>query len=67
MEEIGDASEDEIKGFDSFIVGAPTWHTGASEQRSGTSWDEFLYNTLPNIEMEGKKVAVFGVGDQEVC
>jgi len=65
LEEIGDASEDEVKGFDSLIVGAPTWHTGADEQRSGTSWDDFLYDTLPNIDMTGKKVAVFGMGDQE--
>ena len=65
LEEIGDASEDEVKSFDSLIVGAPTWHTGADEQRSGTSWDDFLYDTLPNIDMEGKKVAVFGMGDQE--
>ena len=65
LEEIGDASEDEVKGFDSLIVGAPTWHTGADEQRSGTSWDDFLYDTLPNIDLDGKKVAVFGMGDQE--
>ena len=65
MEDIGDASEDEVKSYDSLIVGAPTWHTGADEQRSGTAWDDFLYDTLPNIDMEGKKVAVFGMGDQE--
>jgi flavodoxin I len=65
LEEIGDASESEVAGFDSLIVGAPTWHTGADEQRSGTSWDDFLYETLPNIDLEGKKVAVFGMGDQE--
>ena len=64
MEDIGDASEAEIKGFDSLIVGAPTWHTGADTQRSGTSWDDFLYDTLPGIDLEGKNVAVFGVGDQ---
>eukprot|EP00560_Eucampia_antarctica_P006107 CAMPEP_0197824786 /NCGR_PEP_ID=MMETSP1437-20131217/1997_1 /TAXON_ID=49252 ORGANISM="Eucampia antarctica, Strain CCMP1452" /NCGR_SAMPLE_ID=MMETSP1437 /ASSEMBLY_ACC=CAM_ASM_001096 /LENGTH=204 /DNA_ID=CAMNT_0043424551 /DNA_START=69 /DNA_END=683 /DNA_ORIENTATION=+ len=65
MEDIGDATEDEVKSYDSLIVGAPTWHTGADEQRSGTAWDDFLYDTLPNIDMEGKKVAVFGMGDQE--
>ena len=50
--DIGDASDDEIKGFDGLIIGAPTWHTGADEQRSGTSWDDFLYDTLPNIELQ---------------
>jgi sulfite reductase alpha subunit-like flavoprotein len=42
--DIGDAKIDEIEGADCLIVGAPTWHTGADEQRSGTSWDEwFVY------------------------
>jgi len=63
--DIGDASNDEITGSDALIVGAPTWHTGADEQRSGTSWDDWLYDTLPNLELEGKKVAIFGCGDQE--
>lgn len=64
MDDIGDATEDELKGHDAIIVGAPTWHTDADEQRSGTSWDDWLYDTLPNIDLTGKKVAVFGVGDQ---
>ena len=63
--DIGDATDDEIKGADTLIVGAPTWHTGSDEQRSGTSWDDWLYDTLPNLDLEGKKVAVFGCGDQE--
>jgi len=62
--DIGDASDEDITGADALIVGAPTWHTGADEQRSGTSWDDWLYDTLPNLDLEGKKVAVFGCGDQ---
>merc|ERR1719253_1828078 len=54
--DIGDAEEDEVKGHDGIIVGAPTWHTGADSERSGTSWDEWLYNTLPNMDLSGKKV-----------
>jgi flavodoxin I len=65
FEDIGDAKDDEILGHDALIVGAPTWHTGADEQRSGTAWDDWLYGTLPKLELEGKKVAIFGVGDQE--
>ena len=64
-EDIGDASDDDITGADALIVGAPTWHTGADEQRSGTSWDDWLYDTLPNLDIDGKKVAIFGVGDQQ--
>lgn len=63
--DIGDAKDEEIMACDSIICGAPTWHTGADEQRSGTSWDEWLYSRLPNLDLTGKKVAVFGVGDSE--
>ena len=66
MEDIGDASTDEIMGYDSLIIGTPTWHTGADKQRSGTSWDDFLYDTLPGMDLSSKKVAVFGMGDQKV-
>ena len=62
--DIGDAKEDEIAACDSLIVGAPTWHTGADSERSGTSWDEWLYQTLPNLDIQ-KNVAIFGVGDQQ--
>merc|ERR1712193_594743 len=40
--DIGDAEDGEVTGHDSIIVGAPTWHTGADSERSGTSWDEFV-------------------------
>lgn len=63
--DIGDASDDDITGGDSLILGAPTWHTDADEQRSGTAWDDWLYDTLPNLDVSGKKIAIFGVGDQE--
>lgn len=65
IDDIGDAKDEEIQNLDAIIVGAPTWHTGEEEQRSGTSWDDWLYDTLPNIDLKGKKVAVFGCGDQE--
>jgi len=65
FKDISDATQSEIEGHDSLIVGAPTWHTAADEQRSGTTWDDWLYDELPKINVEGKKVAIFGVGDQE--
>ena len=91
------------------IVGAPTWHTGADSERSGTAWDEcaplpvasslprhllcsapalrtldvlfpravgrpiahphplpsrFIYGDLTGLDLKGKKVAIFGLGDQ---
>jgi flavodoxin I len=62
--DIGDASADDITSCDDLICGAPTWHTGADEQRSGTEWDVFLYDRLPSLDLSGKKVAIFGLGDQ---
>merc|ERR1719378_953157 len=63
MVDIADTSDEDIAGADCLIIGAPTWHTGADDQRSGTSWDEFLYGPLTELDLSGKKVAIFGVGD----
>ena len=62
--DIGDVSGDDIAACDSLIIGAPTWHTGADSERSGTAWDEFLYGDLTGLDLKGKKVAIFGMGDQ---
>jgi len=64
MTDIADISPDDMLAFDCLICGAPTWHTGADSERSGTAWDDFLYGDLKNMDLSGKKVAVFGLGDQ---
>merc|ERR1719305_93826 len=61
-QDIGDVSAADLAGFDGLIVGAPTWHTGADEQRSGTTWDDYL-DEIKGLDLCGKPVAVFGVGD----
>lgn len=52
---------------DALVVGTPTWNTGADTERSGTGWDELYYDKLPALKdiLNGKKVAVFGLGDQQ--
>merc|ERR1719310_1920108 len=62
-QDIGDVEAGDLAGFDGLIVGAPTWHTGADEQRTGTAWDDF-FEELRGMDFCGKPVAVFGVGDQ---
>ena len=62
--DIADMTPDAIAALDGIIVGAPTWHTGADTERSGTAWDEFIYGDLESIDLAGKKVAIFGLGDQ---
>jgi flavodoxin I len=51
---------------DALIVGTPTWNTNADTFRSGTGWDDLYYDKLPELKaiLTGKKVAVFGLGDQ---
>merc|ERR1719213_984734 len=59
---IDDVSAEDLAGYDGLIVGAPTWHTGADEQRSGTGWDDYI-DEIKGLDMCGKPVAVFGTGD----
>merc|ERR1712134_66381 len=61
--EIGDVSISDLSGYDGLIVGAPTWHTDADTERSGTAWDDALEEIRALSSISGKKVAVFGVGD----
>jgi len=60
--DIADAGAADLAGYDGLIVGAPTWHTGADEQRTGTAWDD-LFEEIRGMDLCGKPVAVFGVGD----
>ena len=62
--DIDSVDDETLTSMDALICGAPTWHTGADAQRSGTAWDEFLYDRLPSLDLSGKKVAIFGLGDQ---
>lgn len=50
--------------YDALVVGTPTWNTGADSERSGTGWDEVYYGEMQDLKLEGKNVAVFGLGDQ---
>ena len=52
--DIGDAKKDEIESADALIVGAPTWHTGADKQRSGTSWDEWYVSCASGLILVGR-------------
>lgn len=61
--EVGDTTPSALAAYDGLVVGAPTWNTGADVERSGTDWDNFLYEELDKVSFEGKSVAVFGTGD----
>ena len=40
-------------------------NTNADVQRSGTSWDQVLYDDVKKMDLSGKKVAFFGCGDSQ--
>jgi len=49
---------------DAVVVGTPTYNTDADTRRSGTAWDSVLYGELQDLDLTGKHVACFGLGDQ---
>mmetsp|Transcript_16658 Transcript_16658/g.23149 ORF Transcript_16658/g.23149 Transcript_16658/m.23149 type:complete len:319 (-) Transcript_16658:118-1074(-) len=53
----------EFAKYDALIVGTPTWNTGADIERSGVGWDEIYYGEMQDLDLAGKKVGVFGLGD----
>ena len=58
--EISATTEDEILEYDKIIFGVSTWGTGDLQD----DFEDFM-GTLEGMDFSGKKVAVFGLGDQE--
>ncbi len=56
---IGASSTDDIMKYQYLIFGIPTWNVGQLQD----DWEAFLPN-FKNMNMDGKKVAIFGLGDQ---
>ena len=54
------ATRKEFESFDNIIAGTSTWFDGELP----TYWDEFMPE-IESIDMTGKKVTLFGLGDQE--
>lgn len=61
IEDVADPAT--VASHELLIVGTPTWNTDSDDERSGTAWDEWLYDDLPKLDLKGKSVAVFGLGD----
>ena len=57
---IDDVTEADILKYDNILIGVPTWYYGEVQ----IDWDEFTPE-LEKINFTGKKVAIFGCGDQE--
>jgi len=55
-----DISKETFSSFDNLILGVPTWFDGELPNY----WDEFIPD-LEEIDLKGKKIAIFGLGDQK--
>ena len=56
---IGACSPEKMLSFQYLALGIPTWNVGELQD----DWDVFFPN-LPDMDFSGKKIALFGMGDQ---
>ena len=56
---IGASTPEMITKYKYLIMGIPTWNTGELQD----DWDVFMPN-FRNMDLTGRKVALFGLGDQ---
>jgi flavodoxin I len=56
---IDEMTEDQFLAYDNYILSSPTWFDG---ELAGY-WDEFV-PALEDMDLHGKTVAIFGLGDQ---
>lgn len=56
---IGEATPEKLLSYQYLVLGIPTWNVGELQD----DWDVFFPN-LPDMDFSGKKVALFGMGDQ---
>jgi flavodoxin I len=59
LHNIENAKKEEMEQYDNLIMGIPTWYVG---EMPG-AWENF-FPILDDIDFTGKKVALFGLGDQ---
>lgn len=57
--DVYDVSGEELLNYDKLILGLSTWHDGQLQ----SAWDDF-YNKFEKLDLSGKTVALFGLGDQ---
>jgi flavodoxin I len=57
--DIGETPVQKMLDYDYLIVGCPTWNIGLLQD----DWDNKLVE-LESLDLSGKKIAIFGLGDQ---
>ncbi|WP_019501731.1 flavodoxin FldA [Pseudanabaena sp. PCC 6802] len=59
LNDVSKVSASDLTAYDCLIIGCPTWNIGELQ----SDW-EGLYDELDSVDLNGKKVAYFGTGDQ---
>ena len=57
--EISDALKEDLEAYSILILGLSTWYDGDLQ----SDWEAF-FDTFKEIDFSGKKVAIYGLGDQ---
>lgn len=57
--DIADVPVTTMQPYDRLIIGCPTWDIGQLQ----ADWDK-AYNELDTLDLSGKQIAIFGLGDQ---
>jgi len=58
--DVGLAVPEDLLKYDRLILGIPTWDIGRMQK----DWEEYILK-MPNADLSGKIIALFGLGDQE--
>ena len=56
--DIADVEPDDFLKYDVLLLGCPTWHIGELQD----DWEDFL-PMMEGLDLSGKKIAFFGMGD----
>ncbi len=60
LRDVAESSLEDLLEYEFLILGIPTWGLGKTQQ----DWEDLL-PLLEDMDLTGKKVAMFGLGDQE--
>ena len=60
LKDVAESNPDDLLEYNFLILGIPTWGIGEAQD----DWKDFL-PLLADLDLKGKKVALFGLGDQE--
>ena len=62
IHDVDGTEKEQLNEYEFLVFGIPTWDIGQLQE----DWEDFIENLdAEEVSLEGKKIAIFGVGDQE--